>query len=716
EFADDLQEMRGRLDRAIGQLDYDGSLAESLGAAGNVILPMMFRLGSPLGRPDSQLPPYVSGNALSSPPDNSVLAAVPARQIIPPIATLGTQAAALGHLNTNLDSDGRQRRELLAVDYYGQWFPSLALAVVARSLNFSPRDIEINPDLGVRVGRLSIATTPALEMLNYYYAAPDGDSAFAVDSFWDLFAGLLPPAKYRDKIVLIGATAPGLGDNFATPVHPAMPPVITLAHTVSSLLQQHFIVQPVWAGYAVWSALLVVAFYLAFVFPRLSSGHATAVSLLLFVGLIATTVGLLLGRSEWVQLMLPASMLFTGHLVLSAKQSGFIERVMRSSAAESVESNKMLALTFQGQGQLDLAFEKFCRIPTDDSMMDLLYNLGLDYERKRQFSKAGAVYQHMAAHDSDYRDLQSRLRRSDMVSETQVLGRAGSSVRPVLLLDEGGVEKPMLGRYEVEKELGKGAMGSVYLGRDPKINRVVAIKVIPLAEEFEESDLEEVKERFFREAETAGRLNHPDIVTIYDAGDEHDLAYIAMEYLTGDHLTHHTQADTLLPLPTVIEIGARTADALAYAHECGVIHRDIKPANIMYQPESGSVKVTDFGIARITDSSKTKTGIILGTPSYMSPEQLAGRKLDGRSDLFALGVSLYQLVTGELPFQADSMSSLMYRIANEPHPPARALREDLPEGLDAVIEQALRKDADERFQSGAEMAEELRRCQQSLVK
>ena len=268
----------------------------------------------------------------------------------------------------------------------------------------------------------------------------------------------------------------------------------------------------------------------------------------------------------------------------------------------------------------------------------------------------------------------------------------------------------MLGRYQVEKELGKGAMGVVYLGRDPKINRVVAIKTMALAQEFAEDELAEVKERFFREAETAGRLNHPNIVTIFDAGEEHDLAYIAMEFLKGKDLVPYSKAGNLMPLPRVMSIVARVADALSYAHENHVVHRDIKPANIMYEPESDQVKVTDFGIARITDSSKTKTGMVLGTPSYMSPEQLAGKKIDGRSDLFSLGVMLYQMSCGKLPFEGDSMAQLMFRIANEPHPDIRTVNTALPDCVLAIIDKALTKDPDARYQTGAEFAKDVRTC------
>jgi serine/threonine-protein kinase len=270
-----------------------------------------------------------------------------------------------------------------------------------------------------------------------------------------------------------------------------------------------------------------------------------------------------------------------------------------------------------------------------------------------------------------------------------------------------------LGRYEIEREIGKGAMGVVYLGRDPKINRVVAIKAIPLAKEFEEEDLAEARARFFREAEMAGRLNHPAIVTVYDAGEDQGLAYIAMEYLRGQHLSHFAESGRLLPPRTVMLLAARVADALHYAHRQNVVHRDIKPANIMFDPDTDELKITDFGIARLTDASRTKTGIVLGTPSFMSPEQLEGRSLDGRSDLFALGVSLYQLLTGQLPFRADSMPRLMQKIATEPHSPINLVRPDLPPCIVGIVDKVLAKSPEDRYQNGAELAAALRACAQS---
>jgi serine/threonine protein kinase len=269
-------------------------------------------------------------------------------------------------------------------------------------------------------------------------------------------------------------------------------------------------------------------------------------------------------------------------------------------------------------------------------------------------------------------------------------------------------DRSTLGRYRIEALLGRGAMGAVYLGHDPKIGRQVAIKTMALSSEFEGAELVEARERFFREAETAGRLQHRDIVTIFDAGEAADLAFIAMEYLRGQDLQPYTQSGRLLPVGAVLAIVERVALALAYAHSQGVVHRDIKPANVMIDLATDTVKVTDFGIARIADSSRTRTGMVLGTPSFMSPEQMAGQRVEGRSDLYSLGVMLFQLLTGRLPHQADSMARLMYQIANEPAPEVRTLRPELPEALANVVALSLEKRPEVRYAGGQQMATDLR--------
>ena len=289
--------------------------------------------------------------------------------------------------------------------------------------------------------------------------------------------------------------------------------------------------------------------------------------------------------------------------------------------------------------------------------------------------------------------------------ETLVLMSTGG--QPAVAMP-AGPPPAMLGRYQILNEIGKGAMGVVYRARDPMINREVALKAIPLADEFEGRELEEARGRFFREAEMAGRLSHPHIVTIFDAGEHDGTAYIAMELLRGRHLVEHTQPERLLPVAVALDLVGRLADALHFAHQRQVVHRDIKPANVMYDPSGAELKITDFGIARLTDSARTRTGVVLGTPSFMSPEQLQGREVTGRSDLFSLAVTLYQLLTARLPFRADSMPELMLKIVQDPHPRIRAIRPDLPEKLDAFFERALGKDPADRFESGAAFSAALR--------
>ena len=713
--AESLDAFSAVLREAEAALNTDRQLAESVARAGNVALPMLFLDGEPQGRPDKPLPEFVRLMALKNVEGSEPLPPLTLDVSAGVIEPLGKVAAAVGHLNPSIDRDGGLRLQPLVMTHFDQLYPSLPLLIAAKSLNLGVDDIRVKLGESVTLGRLKVATDPGLGMYSFYYQGEGGKPPFPVDSFFDVMSGKIPLDKYRDRIVLIGQTAPGIGNFYATPVSPAMSSVEVMAHGLSSILQEHFFVSPSWAWAAEFGVFLLIALYLIVLLPRLKAGLGAGVTAALFVALLATHFVLMTGQLMWLQLMLPATLLLVGHLLLTTKRFLVTERGKVKSDEQSAESNRMLALAFQGQGQLDMAWDKFRQVPLSDAVMENLYNLALDFERKRQFNKAESVFRHMADFNPKFKDLETRVKRAKAMSETVMLGGGAGGRTNTSILEDGTVEKPMLGRYQVEKELGKGAMGVVYLGRDPKINRVVAIKTMALSQEFDEEELADVKERFFREAETAGRLNHPNIVTIFDAGEEHDLAYIAMEFLKGRDLVPQTKPGHLMPLPKVMDIAARVADALAYAHGNNVVHRDVKPANIMYEAESDQVKVTDFGIARITDSSRTKTGMVLGTPSYMSPEQLAGKKIDGRSDLFSLGVMLFQMVCGKLPFEGDSMAQLMFRIANEQHPDIRDLRPDVPDCLSAIIDRALAKDADARYQSGNDMAADLRTCAGNLT-
>ena len=681
-------------------LDEDRALAQAIAHAGRVVLPMFFDPGEARGKP-GKLPAYLKRNAIAEVAGAGEFEPVEARRIRYPFARIGEAAAGIGHINTLLDDDGTARRELLAFEYFGEFYPSMSLVLAVRALNLTMRDVELDPGFGLRLGNLAVPTDGKFFVRPSFWLDVTGES-FPRFSAYDVLADKVAPGVFRDKVVLVGVTATGVGNRVPTPVAAQMDGVEYLAHVLRSILSESVFVHPRWASWAELLALLLVAAYLTGLLPRLGAGMAVVASVVLLLLLVGGELGTLIGARMWMQWTPAALLLVVGHVLLTTKRYFLVEEQKEKVSAETAETNKMLGLSFQSQGMLDMAFEKFRKVPLDDDMMEILYNLALDYERKRQFSKAVSVYEYMAEHDPNYKDIQTRMERARTAGETMVFGASLSGGSAGTLLLTGGA-RPTLGRYEIIKELGRGAMGTVYLGRDPKINREVAIKTMALSQEFEEDELAEVKERFFREAETAGRLNHPNIVTIYDAGEEHDLAYIAMEYLEGTDLTPFTKPGKLLPKVAVLKVVGKVAEALDYAHGQGVVHRDIKPANIMLLRKNKTVKVTDFGIARITTSSKTKTGVVLGTPSYMSPEQLAGRRVDGRSDLFSLGVMLYEMLAGRRPFKGDSMATLMFQIANEPHPDIREFWPEAPRSVVALIDKALAKDPKQRFQTGREM-------------
>jgi eukaryotic-like serine/threonine-protein kinase len=271
-----------------------------------------------------------------------------------------------------------------------------------------------------------------------------------------------------------------------------------------------------------------------------------------------------------------------------------------------------------------------------------------------------------------------------------------------------------LGRYEILAELGQGAMGIVYKAKDPLIDRVVAIKTINLSLALDEK--EEYEGRFYQEAKAAGRLNHPNIVTIYDVGKSGDVAYIAMEFLEGRELRDILDEDQAIPVEQVLNITAQVAQGLAYAHEFNIVHRDVKPSNIMVVRD-GHVKITDFGIARMESASvRTQTGMVLGSPKYMSPEQVMGKSIDQRSDIFSLGVMLYEMLTRQAPFTGENVNAIMYQTLNTVPPPPSTLNSAVPAMLNFIVAKALAKGLDDRYQDARELANDLKACRDSVLR
>src|SRR5258707_2408387 len=267
----------------------------------------------------------------------------------------------------------------------------------------------------------------------------------------------------------------------------------------------------------------------------------------------------------------------------------------------------------------------------------------------------------------------------------------------------------LLGRYEIVAELGKGAMGVVYRANDPMLNRMVAIKTIN-TEEAGHEGMAEYEARFYTEAKAAGSLNHPNIIIIYDIGKSGHLVYMAMEYIEGSELRELLAQGQSLAVVQAVDIAAQVGEGLAYAHQHQVVHRDIKPANIMITPE-GRAKIADFGIARMRSSeTRTQTGVIMGSPKYISPEQVVGKRADHRSDIFSLWVILYECLTGATPFNGEGLSALMYQITNHDPAPPSAANSQVPVMLDYIIAKVLAKAPEARYQSAADFANDLREC------
>lgn len=687
-------------------MDIDAKLVSAVHQAGNVVMPILFNFGSGGSPPSPNQLKTLNRISTENVGGNLDMPPLIATGVRLPFGELATAAAGLGHQRIQLEPGGVVRSEPLVIEYNKRFYPSLSLAMAAQQLHVSTHDIRVDLGSDIEMGILDIPTDSRMRVWPVFHTGGKGIS-FKHYSFYDVYSGHVPAKVFQNKIVLIGITAKGIGNTFITPVSDQMSGVEFTANVLQSILDHTFFSRPPWVKMAELGILALVAIYLIVLLPRLSAAAAAIVSILLLLTLLSVNFFGLTGYSLWIQTMTAGSMLILGHVLLTTKRYFASEEERERISSESAETNKMLGLSFQSQGMLDMAFDKFRKCPMNDDMLATLYNLALDFERKRQFNKASTVYDHMAEFNPNYKDIQARILRAKNAGETQIFGTSGGNNMSNLLITGGA--KPTLGRYEIVKELGRGAMGTVYLGRDPKINREVAIKTMALSQEFESDELQEVKERFFREAETAGRLTHPNIVTIFDAGEEHDLAYIAMEFLNGTDLVPFTKKDKLLPAAAVLKITGKVAEALHYAHNQGVIHRDIKPANIMLL-RNKTVKVTDFGIARITASSKTKTGVVLGTPSYMSPEQLSGKHVDGRSDLFSMGVMLYEMLSGARPFRGDSMATLMFQIANEPHPDVREHNPDLPESISKVIDRLLAKEPENRYDNGGEVVRAIIAC------
>ncbi len=509
-----------------------------------------------------------------------------------------------------------------------------------------------------------------------------------------------------DQLALVGWADRVLFSILGVP-EGASPTTIVSQDSLHKALADRGLVEPLWADIAVTAGLAVTALFLTLAVPVMGAAVSLPVTLLLGGSLVVLQAALMFYRSAWVPLGEVLTLLVVGFVVMLFWLQP--HNRIRTLTDNVREARLRLARLFLQQGHTDDALEALNHCPPCAGALELRYDIAIQQERKRQYEKAVTTYRSILERKKNFRDTAARLVALEKLSPDASMMQTGSFDNTrTLLMPEPSVSRPTLGRYEIEREIGRGAMGVVYLGKDPKIARTVAIKTLSY-QAFDDGQLQDLKERFFREAEAAGRLSHPAIVTVYDVGEEADLAYIAMDYARGRPLSEFGKPGRLLPLPGVLDIIARVADTLAYAHSQKIVHRDIKPGNIIFNPDTGDIKITDFGIAKISDGSRTRTGVVMGSPLYMSPEQLKGQKITGASDIYSLGVTLYKLVSGETPYQGDTLANLTYQILNKRPRSVREFNAELPNGVVRLINKAIQREPDKRFASAATMAEAVRR-------
>ena len=756
-------------------------LAAAMKEAGNVVFGYEFtNVGdpSPPGTPPSAV---VQASAL---PRAESVALPRAPSLIEPEPVLAEAAAALGHVWAIEAEDGRIRALNLVIQHGDKVYPSLALQVARIYTETPPDELELTGGL-LGMGAWDIPVSPSGEVLLDWPAK--GENAFPMYSFLDVVRGDVPNEAFHGKAVLVAATAAGL-DERDFPFAVAAPGVLTHATFLDNVFRVSFVQAPLWAWFVEWGLFLAFCGLGVWLLPRLPT-PALLVGVPVIALVILGTAGFMyVEKGIWFKAVYPLVALVVPLGVVVVLRLTQSEKETRDVAAEKLENQKLLALSFQEKGMLDMALATFHKLPFTDDLKPILVNLGLDYENRGQRDKAYLVYKKVFDVDPSFEDVAQRMERlsqagasaslfaaptahvappttpapattgsplDDLVPTPMIPGEPPTALEepqptvlesadgaghtmptqaapaPTHAMGSGGPAPGQAGtsppltpphitpapggpvmvgsrfgqRFEIVRHLGRGGMGDVYEVNDTRMGgRRAALKTIRPDKELDPKQTIEMRQRFYREANTAGKLTHPNIVTVYDVGEDLGMSYIVMEFVEGQTLTQwmKTQRFSVAQIKHVIYNAGMGLD---FAHENGVFHRDVKPDNIMVT-KSGIVKVMDFGIARVVESDLTKTGSVMGTPAYMSPEQVNGLKIDARSDIFSLGVILYELLTGKRPFTGENIQTLMFAII-QPNPaqPPSTVDAKVSSSWDQILGKALAKNRDERYTSAKEFAE-----------
>ncbi|MEW5701411.1 MAG: serine/threonine-protein kinase [Candidatus Zixiibacteriota bacterium] len=700
-------------------------LAEMIARAGNVVLPMRFTLAES-DRLSPAAPDRIAKSALIVVDEAGRMLSLPyptAGAVSAPYAEVCQAAWGLGQINTWQDVDSRIRRDPLVVNYEGIYYPSMALQLVRLATDAPRTQVRIDPGRGVDVGALHVPTDEA-GMFRIDYRGPAG--TIPSMSAAKVLEGLADGHAITGKIVVVGVTASGYGTALRTSSSSTMPRAEKIATVAANMLDGRYITPVNMSQFLDLLILAAIGGFCAMVLPRVGLTYRLVILFvlgfaLLNLNFILYTSFKLVTKTLYPTLEVVAFLIFAPFVkpietILQPKQRARTKpRARHAKLTDEADKPKPVSTP----AATDAVPVRHVREGAPAGVISgLSETVVLDVSGQTATASSGKVKIDRPIEltptfeplSSDVGDGTAVQPRDVMNVSPSPMGLDKEADSPVTTgaAAPGVTDLQRLGRYEILGMLGEGAMGTVYKGKNPAIGRMVALKTIRAGAGFNPHQARELRERLVREAKAAGKLSHPNIVTIYDVGTEGDLDYIAMEYLEGYTLEQVVRKKVQLNFRILAKMLTQVCDALEYAHKAGIVHRDIKPANIMVLDDF-KVKVTDFGIARFESSSMsmTQTGVAVGTPYYISPEQLRGGTVDRRCDIFSLGVVAYELLTHKRPFSGDNISQLIFAITQtNPEPPSK-IDPNIPGLLDVVISKALAKDPRERYQTADEMAHDL---------
>jgi serine/threonine-protein kinase len=649
---------------------YNDSLMRAIARAKNVVFGFHYSQSEPAS--GLLLPTGLMNSAYRQFDDYSAFSQYPplaASRIYPPETALADSANFMGFVNVNIDNDRNVRWQSLVIGFRGEFFPSIHVAAVASYLGIKQKDLGLKVGRGVSFGALEALTNKVGQMY-VNYNGPNG--TFRTYSAIEIMKKQIAPHELSGKLIVVGYSGFGATNIYNTPISSNLPGLELSANIIENILHENMLRGVGGQININLILLIVIGVFSALILPKISLINRIAVLVVFLVLLLNINYILFSTFNHVTKTLYPA-----------------IEIVLFLAVAPIIKTGKEMKEDERNEEE-DVDYESLLSSgPTASSQP---WSPSPPPQRQHEQSVASTT------------QTPTGTQTMFMNSSTQKRGAGTSLVSTV--------EPPPVdhfGRYKILRTIGRGAMGMVYQGLDPAIDRSVALKTIRVDQGMDAQEREDLRERLTREAKAAGKISHPNIVTIYDVGEENDVQYIAMEYLEGNTLENLLKKGLNWDYRTISRVLIQTCEALDYAHENGIVHRDIKPANIMIL-EGSKVKVMDFGIARVDKSaSMTQTGTALGTPNYISPEQLKGQPVDRRSDIFSLGVVFYEILTREKPFKGDTISALIYSILHTDPPRPSELNLDIPRIFDKIIAKALVKDPDLRFQRARDIADILKK-------